>query len=114
MSFLKRPHHIPAGFDLTTHRLLQYPRWQAETIPLEHAARATLERYNGPLNTHVCCEVCQKVRFHTIICTTCLTFPSAPKFEMQFYEAHFLALAKWQAVVWRFLLIWIATKKLCN
>jgi hypothetical protein len=34
------PPHTLAGFDLTTHTQPQSHRWQAETIPLDHAARA--------------------------------------------------------------------------
>jgi hypothetical protein len=40
-SSLKRlPPYTLAGFDLTTQKL-KSPRWQAETIPLDHTARAT-------------------------------------------------------------------------
>jgi hypothetical protein len=40
--FKKATTLYPAGFDLTTHSYLQSPRWQAETIPLDHAVRACM------------------------------------------------------------------------
>jgi hypothetical protein len=38
------PYYTRAGFDLTTHST-SLPRWQAETIPLDHAVSAYTHTY---------------------------------------------------------------------